>query len=149
MIYKWKTGTRCSVSAETAAEVMNGLAAQNNLTAKALVDVSRPEDAPLHGEFEWDNDVAAEKYREEQGRLLIRQLVVIPEDHPEQEPVRAYFKVVEDQPTYDPIETIFQHQDKTERLFHIAMGELQAFRRKYSGIQKFAKLFSVIDDLSA
>ena len=49
------------------------------LTPKTLLDASRDESAPLHGEFEWDDGVAAEKYRLDQARSLIRNICIITE----------------------------------------------------------------------
>lgn len=42
------------------------------ITPEALVAAARSEDSPLHSYFEWDNDVAAEKYRMMQARTLLR-----------------------------------------------------------------------------
>jgi len=44
------------------------------LTPSAVVDEARPEDSPLHAAFEWDDSIAAEKYRLEQARRLLRQV---------------------------------------------------------------------------
>jgi hypothetical protein len=41
-----------------------------------VLDESRPEDAPLHGAFEWDDSLAAEKYRLDQSRRLIRSIEI-------------------------------------------------------------------------
>lgn len=41
------------------------------LTPRAVVDAARDENHPLHGEFEWDDTVAAEAYRLDQARQLI------------------------------------------------------------------------------
>lgn len=147
MVYQWKTGARYKASAETAAEVMNGLAAQNNLSAKALVDVSRPVDAPLHNEFEWDDNVAAEKWREQQGRVMIAMISVIVDDAVQQEPVRAYVHIEEQQPNYEPITLIVKSEDKAEKLFRQALKELASFRDKYNSLKQFKKLFEDIDEL--
>lgn len=147
MVYQWKTGARYKASAETAAEVMNGLAAQNNLSAKALVDVSRPVDAPLHNEFEWDDGIAAEKWREQQGRVMIAMISVITDDAVQQEPVRAYFHIEEQQPNYEPITLIVKNEDKAEKLFRQALKELVSFRDKYNNLKQFKKLFEDIDEL--
>lgn len=42
------------------------------LTPKAVVDAARPEDHPLHSQFEWDDAVAGEAYRISQAGELIR-----------------------------------------------------------------------------
>ena len=48
---------------------------EGTLTPEAVVDAARPEDAPLHEEFEWNDSEAAEKYRRQQARTMIRCLV--------------------------------------------------------------------------
>lgn len=127
---------------------MNQLAAENNLNAKALVDVSRPVDAPLHKEFEWDDNIAAEKWREQQGRVMIAMITVISDGAPEQEtPVRAYFHIEDHQPNYEPVTLIIKDEDKTAKLFKQAMRELFSFQEKYSGLRQFKKLFEDIEEL--
>lgn len=42
------------------------------LTPAHVVEAARPEDAPLHARFEWDDSIAAEKWRREQAAELIR-----------------------------------------------------------------------------
>jgi hypothetical protein len=42
-----------------------------------VVDESRPEDAPLHPIFEWRDEVAADKWRVEQARRVVRSVEII------------------------------------------------------------------------
>ena len=46
------------------------------LTPEAVVDDARPDDAPLHSHFEWDDALAGEQYRLVQARHLIRAVTV-------------------------------------------------------------------------
>jgi tRNA A37 N6-isopentenylltransferase MiaA len=47
-----------------------------------VVEESKPDDAPLHPVFEWRDDVAAEKWRTDQARRIVRSVeVVIPARH--------------------------------------------------------------------
>ena len=59
MVYQWKEGARISFPAQIAGRVCAALEEQNALTAQRLVDESRPEDAPLHAAFEWNDTIAA------------------------------------------------------------------------------------------
>lgn len=90
MIYQWKPGSRFKVDANTAGAVCGQLEAAGNLSAKSLLDASRPEDAPLHSEFEWNDSIAAEKFREGQARNIINHLVVRLDEKPDT-PVRGFF----------------------------------------------------------
>lgn len=146
MTYQWKTGF-FKADPNVAAGVMAKLSAENNLTASSLVDVSRPEDAPLHDDFEWNDDVAAELYRQDQARSMIRSIVVVSEDSPKQETTRAYVIVQPETHNYEPIQMVVKDEDKLQLLYKQAKRELDSFKTKYAGIKAFADLFKAIDAL--
>ena len=147
MTYKWKSNARISVDAGTAGAVMDGLEQRGALTAKNLVDESRPAEAPLHNEFEWDDVKAAEEYRLQQARHIINCLLI--EDDAQQETVRAFFNLAESAPEYRSIRTIMADETQSETLLQMAIQELQAFERKYAQISKFKALFAEINRLSS
>ena len=134
MVYKWKDGARVKTAAEIAASVMNGLAKKNQLNAETLVNVSRPDDAPLHQEFEWDDPTAAEEWRKQQARCLIHSLVVIDEESENKEPIRMFFKIAESSSNYESIDMILRTEDSTEALRNLALRELTSFKAKYNSI---------------
>lgn len=144
MIYEWKAGSRHKVSAQIAGEVCDELEQHGLLTAKHLVDVSRPEEAPLHQEFVWNDAEAAELFREQQARCLIAHIVVreVEDSAP---PSRAFYNIVTTEPEYESIHTIFSDPDKSRQLLKKAMQELRSFQRKYADIERLAPVFQAID----
>ena len=148
MVYQWKTGSRHKVAAAVAAEVMDQLAEEERLNPTELVEVSRPDDAPLHSEFEWDDSVAAEKWREEQASAMIRHLVVRIEANEQEYPTRQYFMVQREANTYEPIHVILKDEDKTAMLLDQAKRELQAFKAKYAGLKELAEVMKAIDSVA-
>ena len=148
MVYQWKTGSRHKVSAAVAAEVMDRLAEEDRLNAQELVEESRPEDAPLHSEFEWDDSVAAEKYREEQAGALIRHLVVRIEANDQEYPTRQYFMIQPEAKIYEPIQVILKDEDKTDLLLEQAKRELLAFKAKYACLKELAEVIKAIDSVA-
>jgi hypothetical protein len=52
------------------------LAAGGRLTPNAVVEDARDKDSPLHSVFEWDDAVAADRFRIEQARNLIQSFKV-------------------------------------------------------------------------
>src|SRR5262245_40933442 len=46
------------------------------LTPRMVVEAAKAKAHPLHDEFEWDDSVAAQKYREDQARELIRYVTI-------------------------------------------------------------------------
>ena len=90
MVFQWKQGSHIKADAQQAGILCSRLEAEGRLTAKALLDESRDEDSPLHGEFEWNDGIAAEKYRENQARHIINCLVTA---HESTAPTRSFFNV--------------------------------------------------------
>ena len=140
MIYQWKPGSRFKVDANTAGAVCEQLEAAGNLSAKSLLDASRPEGAPLHSEFEWDDSVAAEKFREGQARCIINHLVVRLDEKPD-EPVRGFFRITQQAASYTNVQAILTHRDLRADLVQQALEEMAAFERKYGTLAELAMIF--------
>lgn len=147
MVYEWKTNL-FKVNANVAGAVCEELQNTVGLTKESLVDASRPVDAPLHGEFEWDDKIAAEEYRKDQAGLIIRNLTVVMEENAE-EPVRAFFKTdTGHKSVFEPIQSIMADSEKRNSLLDIAIKELQSFKRKYSTLKELTLVFEAIDKLN-
>lgn len=146
MVYQWKSGARIQADAQTAGEMCKQLADEGRLTAKDLLDENRPEDAPLHGEFEWDDNVAAESWREHQARNIINSLLIVQEKAP---PVRGFFKIERSERQYHSVTAILSRKDTTERLFENALRELQAIQQKYQALEQFNEVWQAIANVQA
>lgn len=145
MNYQFRKGFAHKVSADVAGSVCEELEKEGRLTADELVDVSRPEEAPLHNEFEWDDSIAGENWRKQQARCLINSLIVIsPETNKE---VRKFFNIVSSDRKYESIDVIMKSVDKRDALLRDAMRELSAFRKKYAHLNELSKVFDAIDGL--
>lgn len=145
MVYKFKSGSHIKADPQLAGEMLERLEAENNLTAKALVDANRAEDAPLHNEFEWNDSVAAEAYRETQARHIINCIEIVRE---EKEPVRAFFSISRAEPEYRHIYAIMKEEDKRHALLNLALSELLAFKKKYAQLEELAAVFAAIDEVA-
>jgi hypothetical protein len=141
MTYKWKDGSRIKADPQKAIAQMQALEQAGNLSAKGLLDANRPEDAPLHNEFEWNDGVAAEKYREQQARHIINSIVMVQEDA---QPVRNFFKVSDGNSNYTSLSVIMERQDTREALLRQARRELAAFEMKYKVLEELAGVFNEI-----
>lgn len=147
VVKKWTfaPGFHAKVDADTAGAVCEELRENGRLTAANLVEVSRPEDAPLHKAFEWRDDVAAEKWREQQARTIIGNLKVFVEGSAE--PVKAYFNLVYTEPEYKSIETILRNEDETAVLLRNALRDMNLFREKYGKLKALANVIAAMDQL--
>lgn len=86
--YMWIDGRQYPVNPDIASRELHRIREEYGaLTGEAVVEASRPEDAPLHPVFEWDDGKAAEAYRRHQATTLIRAVVVrvapVPQPHRE------------------------------------------------------------------
>ena len=145
MIYNWKNKGFFSADAQTAGEVCEELNNTVGLSADTLLEASRPEDAPLHNEFEWDDEIAADQFRHIQAGNIIRNLEVVIE---EQEPTRAFVTIerqVAHSSSYEPTAVILSDKDKRKQLLKEALIELSWFKRKYKGLKELAAVFEAID----
>lgn len=149
MVYDWKRNM--PVKAQAAGEYLEQLEKKHGeITPKIVLDASRSEDALLHPCFEWNDGVAAEKYREVQARFLIRNLVVsVERDDSPPQVVRAYVNVSSeiDAGSYIAVKTAMQNDDMKNQVLKNALNELKAFQKKYANLQELSEVFSAIDAL--
>ena len=143
MVYKWKDGSRHKVSAQIAGEVCASLEEKGELNAQNLVEVSRPENAPLHNEFTWNNDLAAELWRKNQAQHIISHIVL---ETQEQTPIRAFFNIEVRSPNYESISVITKQEDKYAALLRTALSELEAFKRKYIMLSELDRVIKAIEE---
>lgn len=137
MTYQWKSASYIKADAQQAGQVCEQLERSGGLTAKRLLDASRPVDAPLHGEFEWNDTEAAEKYRESQARHIISCLTVVAEEQPV---TRAFLNIRAAGSSYESVQAIVQQEDKYAALLAQCKKDLQAFLQKYNQIRELAPI---------
>ena len=146
--YTWKTKNLYKVDANVAAKVFEELENTIGLTAENVVNVSRDTLAPLHDEFEWDNDIAAESWRKRQAQNMISNLsiVLVETEDEEVTPVRAFYAT--ELHHYENIRAIITNEEKKDDLLIKAIRELQAFKRKYRILTELGTVFSAIDTIA-
>lgn len=117
--------------------------ANGQLTPRLVVDLARDEAHPLHDRFEWDNEIAGEKYREHQAGELIRSVKVrYTTAGDDERDVRAFHAIPSNgEPTgYRPIEEIVSNDIGRQLLLNAARREWKTFERKYSHLEEFADI---------
>lgn len=146
--YSWKvTGVGCS--AQDAGETISEIEKRDGVVTKeSFLEASRPITAPTHNAFEWDDSVAAEKYRLEQSGQIIRNLCVkiIKDDKPEK--VTAYVninKTTADNARYMSLQVALEDDENRSAVLENALNELRLFKRKYETLSELAEVFTAID----
>lgn len=146
--YKWREGSRIKADPNKAGELFDNLANEDRLNAETVVEVSKPDDALLHNEFEWDDQKAAIAFREHQGRNIINSLLIVEEnEQAEQLPTRYCYKIDDNSSNYTPIKTIVQSADSMEVLRKKAAAELKSFQMKYNAILAYCNAVTEMEQL--
>ncbi|MBQ3337601.1 MAG: hypothetical protein IJG80_09380 [Selenomonadaceae bacterium] len=151
--FSWKAGTSFPVKAETAAKTIRDLQktlGKDSVTAKELLDDSRDVNAPLHPCFEWNDSIAAEKYRLDQARRIIGSIEVrYIGDKTPPKPIRAFLCVTpsptRQQGEFVGIDVILSKENYRKQVLSNALIELRAFQRKYSTQEELLGVFKAID----
>lgn len=147
MVFQWSIPGLFPVDAQTAGEELDRIYKKNGtLDPSDIVEESKSETAPLHDCFEWDDKVAADKYRIEQAGCLVRCIVTTMESK-EKEPVKVR-AFVHTKSNYTPIEVVVGKPEMMESLLKTAISELNSFQKKYSNLQELSGVFGEIQRLN-
>lgn len=117
----------------------------SEITPQNVVDLARNEDSKLHNDFEWDNDIAGEKYRLLQASDMIRMLTYEPKDE-KHEPIRVY-QISTKKTVYKPVEMILKNEDEYQNLLKRALAELNSLKKRYSTLVELEQVFIEIEKL--
>lgn len=150
MVYEWKYNM--PIKAQIVGEHFEELEKQQgHITPKIVLESARHETSVLHPCFEWNDDVAAEKYRETQAGLLIRNLTVkmIDVGEKQAEPVRAYVSIKQsDSSEFISLQNVLKDEELTRKMLEQAKNELNAFAKKYSTLQELSNVFEAIAEVN-
>jgi hypothetical protein len=115
-------------------------AAGGHLIPGAVVDAARDRKSPLHPHFEWSDKVAAEAFRVDQARSLIR-CIHVSTDETESGVARAFLSVRDKEGTsYRTISDVLSSADLQQRILAQAERDLLAFENRYQSLQDICDL---------
>lgn len=111
------------------------------LRPQAVVDRARDEESALHRYFTWDDTEAAEQWRLEQARRVIRAVVIVLPQHVQE--VRCYVSLQQDRgnDSYRTTADVMSNDEWRERLLDEAHRDLEALERKYRTLRELAPVF--------
>lgn len=116
------------------------------LTPHQVLEDAREEQSPLHQYFTWSDSEAAEQFRLEQARLLIRTVVAIYKDDRQEMRQRAYVHVrTQEAPRYMETSEAMARPDTREVVLNRAKAELIGWRKRYGDLQEMASIVAAID----
>lgn len=169
--YSYREGYSFKVPAQIVGETFERIIDSGvQLTAQSFLDESRPEESPTHALFEWDDSIAAEKYRLHQSKNVILQIecvetsietsetdseveVVERSEHQEdgQHYRHAYVNVNQKRPgqmgNYVPVQTALSNDEMRIQVLRNAISALRSIERRVNYLEELAEVCKIIRDL--
>lgn len=112
-------------------------------TPMEVLEKAKDETTELHKCFEWNDSIAAEKYRLEQAKDIIRMLVY--EKETKEQAVVRYYAKTETKHVYQPTKQFLVQEDEYQGLLRRALAELEAFKNKYHTLTELENIFEAME----
>ena len=121
------------------------------LRPEDVVEFATDADTALHGEFEWDDSVAAYSHRLWQARQVIRLTVTVLDSSAGKQCVPMYVSLMSDRQKdgggYRAMVDVLTEGEQREELLRQALAELKAVKRRYEQLKELRSVFACVDRL--
>ena len=142
---EWKVKGLYKADAETVYKEITALG--DTFSPEEIVEAAKDEATELHKCFEWNDSVAAEKYRLHQARMIFTQLVVRTETSDNTPVAVRVISSASVANVYTPTKMLVKSDTEYADLLERAKRELQAFKQKYATVVELQEIFTAIDAL--
>lgn len=123
------------------------------LTPDAIVEHARNPASSLHNRFDWDDSSAAQKYRLQQARGLIRSITVTVVRQPSEpktiriQTTRAYQSLPSQRGSkgYEKVTQIMPNNNKRNELLATVLKEMISYRNRYADLSELGDIWAAID----
>lgn len=141
-IATWRTGLFKADAQKVADEIG---AIGEEITPAQILEKARNKNTELHKCFEWNDSVAAEKYRLHQARMIVCNLVIKNVDAEDDTQQVRVFHRTDNNGGYKPLALIIKNPTEYEKLLAQARAELRAFKVKYHALSELEEILELID----
>ena len=116
---------------------------KGELTPADVLADAKNHNSPLHSFFEWDEGAAAEQWRLQQARGLIRAIVAVIVDNEEPaKRIQAFVHVPDPEaPHYRAVDHAMSHEQTRDMVLRQAWKEYRSWKRRYEHLEELADLF--------
>lgn len=139
MEVKWRIEGIYKADAQKVADEIG----DNRISPQELLEKARDVNSELHKCFEWNDSIAAEKYRLQQARGVLINLVY-KEKESKVEPVRM-FQITTQKNVYQPTVQFLVQEDEYQNLLKRAKSELESFKKRYHTLSELQEVFEAIE----
>jgi len=138
------------MATDAVVSVLQSIAAKNKglLKPEDVVEAARPVKSPLHTRFTWDDTEAANQYRLQQARQLIRTTIQYIEVDGGKQSFRVFCSLTPDRENegggYRETTAILSNRRYKNQLLADARVEMERFEQKYARLQELAGVIKEI-----
>ena len=148
--YKWKS-SGFNADATSVGQELEKIENDGEITSEAILRYAkRNSESELYKCFEWDNDIASEKYRKMQASSILTSIVIVTDDSGvTEETTRAYVSIknADDKRTYKNIVKVLDNDDELSQLKQKAFKDFSRCKERYEKIMDIEDLKEVVFDL--
>lgn len=149
-IYFWAPGHQRSVDPEIVGKTIDRIAQQRGgiCHPQDLVDAARPPRNPLHPLFEWDDEVAAEMFRRDQARQVIRIIRPVIAESGERGAHPAFVHVnLNGQDGYMRSEEARSNDEIWGEVLDDALKQLKGFEQRYRHLSELEPVWVAVKEV--
>jgi len=128
--------------------VFNKIFPSGEVTPDGVLKEASRRSSPLHDYFEWDDTLAANKYRRSQARKMIQSLVVEIDDIPVRKYVSPIIVEAGKPKKYYEIQKAMANKSIWDQVLQQALQEANAFRTRYTHLKELTAIHAAIDKTS-
>lgn len=151
MVYQWRDERHTKgLDADVFGQEMERLESEHGqITANMLLDSARSSESRIHNYFEWNDSIAAEKFRLRQASYFICALAIA--EQPSENlkvntPIRAYMNVgTRSNGEFVNTKAAISDESMREIVLKNALEELKRAQSKYRGLSELSEVFVAID----
>ena len=141
MEVKWRIDGIYKADAQKVADEIGN----DRISPAEVLEKARDVNSELHKCFEWNDSIAAEKYRLQQARGILINLVY-KEKESNAEPVRT-FQITSQRNVYQPTVSFLVQEDEYQNLLKRAKSELESFKKRYHTLSELQEVFEAIEHI--
>lgn len=123
----------------------------DGLTPETVVDEASKKNSPIHEYFEWDDGIAAGRWRLFQARNLLNHLLIIKKVNGEDREIKGFFNVNVSDSTngkarYMTVFSIAKNEDFRGQVIQQALEEIESWKQRYEDYKELSLIFGAIEE---
>ena len=147
-VHGWRSNARIKLDPEKVAKCLGKLGP--DVTPRAVLDIAKTKSNPMHSYFEWDDTEAAEKYRIDQAKYLIRNLTVTLVREEKDTTTRKYVSLgigISDgkESTYKTVENVLDDPSLRDQAIRKVWNQLLSIKQRYESFVEFSEVWTAIE----